>query len=73
MYSCIVLSVQYSIARRGADGHVSRQHETHKRPAYQSEIYAHGRWRLKRSSQPIDKQYEEWPVAARINLTLLCM
>jgi hypothetical protein len=61
--------------RRGARTHVGRGgvHDgiLFKR-ASKPRIYEHGRWRLKRSGMSIDQQYNEWPYAERILITLQC-
>ena len=38
--------------------------------ASKPQIYEHGRWRLKRSAQAVDEQYNEWPYAERVYITL---
>jgi hypothetical protein len=43
------------------------------RKATDAETYGHGRWRLDRSSQPIDVQYYQPPVLDQLALTLFCM
>ena len=60
--------------RRGARSHVSRRRlNASGRPAPASLVYEHGRWRRRRSSEPIDVQYLEWPVRDKIILTLVFM
>jgi hypothetical protein len=59
--------------RRGARSHVSRggRFGRHRfRKATTTQIYLHARWRLRRSSEAIDKMYLEWPLRDRIKLTL---
>ena len=58
--------------RRGANSHVSRRQPNTVRKADDSEKYAHARWRKHRQNEKIDKQYEEWPISARVNITLCC-
>lgn len=36
------------------------------------QVYEHGRWRKRRSSEAIDKQYSEWSYAERLYITLFC-
>jgi hypothetical protein len=43
------------------------------RKASQDQVYEHARWRRRRSSEAIDKQYDDWTEADRIALTLLSM
>lgn len=61
--------------RRGARTHVGRG-GTHDgvsfKKASKAQTFEHGRWRLKRSAMAIDQQYNEWPYAERILITLLC-
>ena len=58
--------------RRGARSKVS-QKEGNLRYASNEQIYEHGRWRLKRSSEPIDVMYRHWSALDRVKITLLCM
>lgn len=61
--------------RRGARTHVGRggiHNGVSFRKASKPQLYEHGRWRLKRSAQAIDEQYNEWPYAERIFITLRC-
>jgi hypothetical protein len=61
--------------RRGARTHVGRggnHNGVPFRKASKEQLYEHGRWRLKRSAQAIDQQYNEWPYAERIFITLRC-
>ena len=61
--------------RRGARSHVSRGgvHAGIKfRKASPTEVYEHGRWRLKQGSQPIDLVYNDWPYEARLFITHRC-
>lgn len=62
--------------RRGARTHVGRggiHNGVSFKKSSTSRTYEHGRWRLKRSAQSIDKQYNEWPYAERILITLHCL
>lgn len=59
--------------RRGARSHVSRGGRFGRyrfRKATTTQIYLHARWRMRRSSEAIDKMYLEWPLRDRIKLTL---
>lgn len=52
--------------RRGARNHVTRvcTHESFKfKVARPMQVYEHGRWRRRRSSEPIDVQYNDWTYA----------
>ncbi len=62
--------------RRGARGQVSRggifgRHRFRK--ALKSQVYEHGRWRWRRSSEEIDVIYRVWTPLERIQITLYCM
>lgn len=61
--------------RRGARSHVSRggrfgKHRLKK--ATRDQTYEHGRWRYRRSGEPIDVIYREWVPFDRIKITLYC-
>lgn len=59
--------------RRGARSHVSRGGRFGKhrlRKATRDQVYEHGRWHYRRSSEPIDVIYREWVPFDRIKLTL---
>ena len=61
--------------RRGARTHVGRggtQEGISFKRATPSQIYEHGRWRRRRSSEAIDLQYSEWTYADRLFITLFC-
>jgi integrase len=61
--------------RRGARSHVTKGGHFglyRFRRASKDQVYEHGRWRLRRSSEAIDKQYDEWTVRQRLELTLYC-
>lgn len=61
--------------RRGARSQVSRG-GTHNNISFKvaklTQVYEHGRWRKRRSSEPIDQQYSEWSYADRLYITLFC-
>lgn len=59
--------------RRGARSHVSHARHRSYATATNAQIYEHGRWRLKRSSEAIDKVYQQWPISERIKITLYSM
>ena len=42
------------------------------RKASKDQVYEHARWRRKRTSEAIDKQYQAWPLRNRIMITLTC-
>jgi len=67
--------VFYSIHswRDGAETHVTRHRPGCLRKATKTEVYGHGRWRLARSSEPIDDQYTQPPVLDQLAITLYCM
>lgn len=54
--------------RRGARSHVSHSRDKKYAIASQAQIYEHGRWRLKRSSEDIDKVYQQWPISERLKI-----
>lgn len=58
--------------RRGARTHVTKWSKTDSRRATPDQIYEHGRWRKRRSSEATDKQYDEWTIQDRIQNTLFC-
>jgi hypothetical protein len=58
--------------RRGARTHATKRSKKDSRKATQDQVYEHGRWRKRRSSEPIDKQYDEWTIQDRIQITLFC-
>jgi hypothetical protein len=59
--------------RRGARSHVSHTRTRGYAVATKAQIYEHGRWRLKRSSEDIDKVYQQWPLSERLKITLYSM
>ena len=62
--------------RRGARSQVSRggNFGHHRfRKALKSQVYEHGRWRRRRSSEEIDILYIQWTVLQCIQITLYCM
>jgi hypothetical protein len=59
--------------RRGARSHVSRSRPLQFRKADEAQVYEHGRWRRKRSTEKIDVIYREWTIRDRIKLTLYSM
>ena len=67
--------VFYSIHswRDGAETHVTRHRPGCLRKATKTEVYGHGRWRLARSSEPIDDQYTQSHVLDQLAITLYCM
>jgi hypothetical protein len=58
--------------RRGARTHATKSSKKDSRSATPDQVYEHGRWRRKRSTEAIDKQYDEWTVQDRIQITLYC-
>ena len=59
--------------RRGARSHVSRggiYGANRFRRASPDQVYMHGRWRLRRQHEPIDRIYQEWTTRDRIKITL---
>lgn len=59
--------------RRGGRSHVSKSRTGAYKKATKAQIYEHGRWRLNRSSEPVDVMYREWTLRDRIKITLYCM
>jgi hypothetical protein len=65
--------------RRGGRSRVSRppRHNEPKPPgtrvATEPEIYEHGRWATKASTESMPKRYNQWDLSERITLTLHCM
>jgi hypothetical protein len=59
--------------RDGAATHVTRRRAGCWRRATVAEVYGHGRWRLARSSEPINDQYTQPPVLDQLAITLYCM
>lgn len=59
--------------RRGARSHVSHSRHVPFAVASKAQIYEHGRWRLNRASEAIDKVYQQWPVSERLKITLYSM
>jgi hypothetical protein len=59
--------------RDGAETHVTRRRFGCWRKASKAEVYGHGRWRLARSSEPINDQYTQPPVLDQLAITLYCM
>ena len=61
--------------RRGGRSHVSRGGNfggRRLRKATKEEVYEHARWRLRRSSEPIDVIYREWTPLDRVKITFYC-
>ena len=59
--------------RRWARSHVSRgglYGANRFRRASPDQVYMHGRWRLRRQNEPIDRIYQEWTTRERIKITL---
>ena len=57
--------------RRGARTHCARSRAgTSHRKATLSQIEEHGRWRRRRSSEPVHLQYREWTLYERLRITL---
>ena len=62
--------------RRGARSRVSKGGSWNGytfRKASKDQTYEHARWRLRRSSEAIDKVYQQWDVIDRVKITLYCM
>jgi hypothetical protein len=62
--------------RRGARSRVSKGGSRNGytfRKATTDQTYEHARWRLRRSSESIDKVYQQWEIIDRIKITLYCM
>jgi hypothetical protein len=59
--------------RDGAATHVTRHRVGCWRKATKEEVYGHGRWRLARSTEPINDQYTQPPVLDQLAITLYCM
>jgi hypothetical protein len=59
--------------RDGAATHVTKLRLGCWRKATKPEVYGHGRWRLARSSEPINDQYTQPPVLDQLAITLYCM
>jgi hypothetical protein len=59
--------------RAGARSHVKEKRLGCVRKATKAETYGHGRWRVVRSSEPIDVQYDQTPVLDQLAITLFCM
>ena len=62
--------------RRGARSQASRggHFGRHRfRKALKSQVYEHGRWRRRRSSEEIDIVYQAWTLLEKIQITLYCM
>ena len=58
--------------RRGARTHATKNSKKDSRRATKDQVYEHGRWRRRRATEAIDKQYDEWTTQDRIQITLLC-
>ena len=56
---------------RGARRHVGQKRPGCRRKATNDEVYEHARWKCRRGSEVIDKQYDEWTLPNRVNITLL--
>jgi hypothetical protein len=63
----------FQVYRRGGNSPVKQQRVGCIRKATKSETYGHARWRLARSGQPIDSQYDYPPVLDRLAISLFCM
>ena len=59
--------------RIGARNQVSVRRRCCVRRATTLEVYEHGRWRLKRSTLPMDAMYLQWTLHDRVAITALCM
>jgi hypothetical protein len=59
--------------RIGGQSHVKQQRPGCMRKATKTETYNHGRWRLARSGQPIDSQYDQPPVLDQLAISLFCL
>lgn len=59
--------------RRGARSSVSKRRTDGARKVSTAQVYEHGRWRLRRSGEPVDVMYREWTFADRLELTLFSM
>lgn len=85
LYSCHGPSIEdafWGLAsyRNGARSHVSRERTMRLALAYlrlraatDAEVYEHGRWRMKRNNEDIDKVYQQWTYRDRLAITLECM
>jgi hypothetical protein len=58
--------------RRGARTHATKSGKVQSRKATKDQVYEHGRWRRRRASEPIDKQYDAWSLQDRLKITLFC-
>lgn len=58
--------------RRGAATHVSRRRLGCLRKALEKEIYEHGRWRVKKGTEPMPVHYRGWPLRDRLAITQHC-
>jgi hypothetical protein len=63
----------YHAYRGGGRTHVKQKRAGCIRKATNEETYGHGRWRFRRSDQPIDVQYDQPPVLDQLAITLFCM
>ena len=61
-----------NLYRRGGSSHVAKR-RGNKRRATETEIYEHGRWRLKRQNMTMPQRYREFTLEDRIYVTWLCM
>ena len=59
-----------NLYRRGARTHAQRGGPFPK--ATDAQVYEHGRWRKRRSGQPIDVLYREWSIRDRVLITFYC-
>ena len=58
--------------RRGARTHATKGSKRDSKKASKDQVYEHGRWRRRRATEAIDKQYDEWTIQDRIQITLFC-
>jgi hypothetical protein len=58
--------------RRGARTHATKGSKKDSRRANIHQVYEHGRWRRRRAGEAIDKQYDEWTIQDRVQITLFC-
>ena len=63
----------YHVYRAGGRSHVKQKRAGCIRKATPEETYGHGRWRIDRSSQPIDAQYDQPPVLDQLAITLFSL
>jgi hypothetical protein len=63
----------FSAYRRGGRTHVKQKRVGCIRKATSEETYGHGRWRIARSSQPIDSQYDQPPILDQLAISLFSL